>query len=179
MRLKRAGGLIWIGIALAVSGAWSGARGGEVLQGRVIRVIDGDTVEIRMGEGGADQNRRIRLFAIDAPESKMPWGNACREKLAEVVAGKSVKVQVKDRDQYGRTVGQVFAGSRDANLAQIEAGCAWHYKQYSRKQTPGERRAYTQAEEAARAAKRGLWKEADPEAPWAFRRSLRSKSRHR
>lgn len=175
MRLNGTRRLIWVGMALAALGA----SGGETLQGRVIRVIDGDTVEIRMGEGGAEQNRRIRLFAVDAPESKMPWGSACREKLAEVVAGKQVKVQVKDRDQYGRTVGQIFAGSRDANLAQIEVGCAWHYKQYSRKQTADERRTYTQAEEAARAAKRGLWKEANPEAPWTFRKNLRQKRRRR
>ena len=54
-----------------------------------------------------------------------------------------------------------------------EAGMAWHYKQYQREQTPAQRRAYAAAEEAARRDRLGLWADANPVAPWDFRRAQR------
>ncbi|MCU8647142.1 nuclease, partial [Escherichia coli] len=39
------------------------------LNGKVVRVLDGDTVEILVGE----QTTRIRLNGIDAPEKDQPY----------------------------------------------------------------------------------------------------------
>ncbi len=46
---------------------------------------------------------------------------------------------------------------------------AWFYRQYQREQSPNDRRLYEAAEDAARAEKRGLWRDADPVPPWEFR----------
>jgi endonuclease YncB( thermonuclease family) len=58
---------------------------------------------------------------------------------------------------------------RDANVAQIAAGMAWWYRKYQKEQTDRQREAYAAAEEVARAAKRGLWTDRDPVAPWEWR----------
>jgi endonuclease YncB( thermonuclease family) len=50
---------------------------------------------------------------------------------------------------------------------------AWFYRQYQREQSPNDRRLYEAAEDAAKAAKRGLWHDSDPVAPWEFRRAKR------
>jgi micrococcal nuclease len=49
-------------------------------------------------------------------------------------------------------------------LEMIRAGCAWHYRQYS------DDAGYAAAEQDARRARRGLWQDATPVAPWAYRR---------
>ena len=71
--------------------------------------------------------------------------------------------------RYGRTVARVSVAGVDCNRRQIELGMAWHYKKYAGEQPAAERAAYAAAEDAARAAKRGLW--ADPHAmpPWDWR----------
>jgi endonuclease YncB( thermonuclease family) len=144
------------------------------LHGKVIRVLDGDTVEIRQGAGGADQNVRIRMLGIDAPESKMPFGETCRRKLADFVAGHEVEVRTQAaKDRYGRTVGQIWFEHRDINLAMVQDGCAWHYRQYAKRQAPADRRAYARAEVEAHAAKRGLWSASYAQPPWDFRKQKR------
>lgn len=64
----------------------------------------------------------------------------------------------------------VVAG-KDANQAQIAAGMVWWYRQYQREQTALQRTAYEAAEASARSARIGLWRDADPVAPWMWRRT--------
>ena len=45
---------------------------------------------------------------IDAPESKMPYGQQAKEELANIVQEKCLKVQVFDQDRYGRCVGDIY-----------------------------------------------------------------------
>lgn len=59
----------------------------------------------------------------------------------------------------------------DVNLEQLRAGMAWWYREYAKEQVPQNRRAYEQAENEARAAKRGLWAEAKAAPPWEWRLS--------
>lgn len=73
------------------------------------------------------------------------------------------------RDRYGRSLRTVRVDGLDANLAQIKRGMAWHYKAYEREQSPQERQDYAKAEEVARGARLGLWKDVQPVPPWDFR----------
>ena len=77
------------------------------------------------------------------------------------------------KDRYGRLLGQVWLSEQDINLAQIEAGFAWHYAEYARDQRPSDRPRYAAAQEEARDARRGLWQDPKPIPPWQFRRSKR------
>jgi endonuclease YncB( thermonuclease family) len=56
------------------------------------------------------------------------------------------------------------------NLHLIDRGLAWRYKRYQNEQTPSDRAAYAQAEDAARASRRGLWSDPEPVPPWEWRR---------
>jgi endonuclease YncB( thermonuclease family) len=87
---------------------------------------------------------------------------------------KQVTVETSKTDRYGRQVGKVLESGQDVNLEQVRRGMAWHYKAYEREQTPGDRRAYSAAEDAARAAKNGLWSLRDPIPPWEFRQEHRT-----
>jgi len=82
-----------------------------------------------------------------------------------------VNVETSKRDRYGRQIGKVLVNGRDVNLVQVERGMAWFYRQYQRDQSPNDRRLYEAAEDAAKANKWGLWRDADPVPPWEFRRN--------
>lgn len=136
------------------------------LAGKVIGVMDGDTIEV-LDSGKHPQ--RIRLAGIDAPEKAQPFGQRSKENLSDLVFGKQVHVDVGKIDKYGRTVGKVLVNGVDANLAQVKSGFAWHYKQYESEQTAHDRAIYAVAEDSARNSRAGLWRDLKPMAPWVWR----------
>lgn len=144
----------------------------EQVQGRVVGVTDGDTVTV------LDDHKvqhKIRLAGIDAPEKGMPYGQRSKQYLSDLVFGKTVTLEGDKVDRYGRTVAKVILNGRDVNLAQIAAGMAWHYKKYDREQTANDRMLYGAEELNARAARRGLWGDPQPVAPWDWRAEKRIK----
>ena len=143
----------------------------ETLLGKVIHVQDGDSITVL---DDTHTQHKIRLSGIDAPERRQAFGNVSKESLAEQVAGQSVAVEWDKVDRYGRKVGKVLLAGMDSNLVQIKRGLAWHYKQYEREQSPADRQSYAAAEAEARAAKLGLWRDAEPTPPWEFRRKGRN-----
>ena len=138
----------------------------DTLLGKVIRVADGDTITVL---DDTYTQHKIRLAGIDAPEKRQAFGNVSRLSLAEQVAGQSVAVEWFKVDKYGRKLGKVLLAGLDCNLVQVKSGLAWHYKQYQREQSPADQQSYAAAEIEARAAKLGLWRDADPMPPWEFR----------
>ena len=130
----------------------------EGLTGPVVRVHDGDTITVLV------QNRevRIRLVGIDAPEFGQPFGEKSKLALSSLVFGKTVHVAGEGTDQYGRTLGRVFIGSDDINVAMVRAGMAWQYR-YSRD------KSIEAAQAEARTARRGLWADRNPVDPWEWR----------
>lgn len=141
------------------------------IQGRVVGVADGDTVTV------LDANKvqhKIRLSGIDAPEKNQAFGQRSKDSLSDLVFNKQVRVETAKTDRFGRAVGKVVVNGADANLAQVTRGMAWHYKTYEREQSVNDRKLYDFAESEARAARRGLWRDAAPIPPWAFRKGVRS-----
>lgn len=138
----------------------------ETLMGRVVGVHDGDTLTLLN-----DQKRqtKVRLAEIDTPESKQPYGSRSKQALSDLVFGKTVQVEIRDTDRYGRTVGRVLVGSTDVNAAMVATGAAWVYRQYSSDPE------LLRLEAEAKAAGRGLWglPEAQRVPPWEWRRAQR------
>lgn len=97
-------------------------------QGQVINIVDGDSITVRAG----NENFRIRLAEIDAPERGQPWGTRSKQDLAAMVAGKTVTIQPRDTDRYGRTIALVFSGGRNINQDMVALGSAWAYRAYLR-----------------------------------------------
>lgn len=150
---------------------WSGLALSGELVGQVVGVTDGDTITV------LDDQRtqhKIRLAGIDAPEKAQAFGQRSKEALSALVFGRRVTVETGKQDRYRRTVGKVIIDGRDANLAQVVAGMAWHYKKYEGEQSPSDRLLYADAEREAREVRRGLWLDAEPTAPWDWRHNKRT-----
>ena len=141
--------------------------GRQTLNGRVVRVADGDTITVL---DATNTQHRIRLEGIDAPESHQAFGTQSRKSLSEMVFGKDVTIVYEKTDQYGRLVGKILLDGKDVNLEQVKAGMAWHYKEYQKEQTPEDRELYARAEDRAHQARRGLWLDQEPVDPSEFRR---------
>lgn len=159
------------GVALILLSATVAA---DTFQGRVVSIADGDTVTVL---DASQTQHKIRLMGIDAPEKKQPFGQHSKQHLSDLVFNKQVSVEYSKQDRYGRTVGKVLVNGVDANLEQVKAGMAWHYKAYQREQSAGDRVAYARAEEQAREGRLGLWFDSDPTAPWDWRREQKDKDR--
>ena len=85
----------------------------DSLTGRVVRVADGDTITVLDAN---NQQHKLRLFGIDAPEIKQAYGQASRKHLSALVAGKTVLAEWYKRDKYGRTVAKVLLDGQDVCL---------------------------------------------------------------
>ena len=140
------------------------------LTGRIVSISDGDTVTLLDANL---QQHKIRLSGIDAPEKRQPFGNRSRLHLGALVFGKQVTADCPKTDRYKRALCTIEVDGVDANLAQIKAGMAWHYKAYERDQRPADRARYRLAERQAREERQGLWTDRDPLPPWEFRKSRR------
>jgi len=138
----------------------------NLIEGKVSLVYDGDTISVTTKDG---KIYSIWLKSIDAPESKQEYAKKSRKALADLIEGKDVKVIIYKKDIYDRYIGTVYHNGQDVGLRQVEAGMAWHFKQFAYEQNAEERKLYTQAEQKARAEKLGLWKDSKPVAPWEFR----------
>ena len=141
------------------------------IQGRVVGVSDGDTITILDAK---NQQHKVRLAGIDAPEKSQAFGQASKKQLSDLVYGKAVAVEWQKLDRYGRTVGKVLLDGFDVCLDQIRKGMAWHYKKYAGDQSAADRQTYAAVEAEAREARLGLWLYASPEPPWDYRHRARS-----
>lgn len=137
------------------------------ITGRVVRIADGDTLTVL---DALNTQHRIRLQGIDAPESHQAFGTQSKKNLSDLVFDKEVNAVCDKTDQYGREVCKIVLDGRDVNLEQVKAGMAWHYKDYQREQSLEDRELYARAETEARAARRGLWADANPREPSEFRK---------
>jgi len=167
------------GLLIVSAASW----GAATLHGVVVRVRDGDTLQLQ-----TDAGRRIevRLNAIDAPERasegapSQPFAQSARMHLARLAARRRATFQHHTMDRYGRHVGVLSVetpdGIVDAGLWQVQAGMAWVYMRYLAELPPKLRQRYRDAEHLARTERRGLWHDAHPIPPWEWRqRSQRLK----
>ncbi|MFP2465912.1 thermonuclease family protein [Escherichia coli] len=98
------------------------------IQGKVIRVLDGDTIEVLQDKKPV----RIRLANIDAPEKKQAFGRWSANQLKALLAGQSVTVSYTQTDRYGRIIGHVFTtNGTDASRFMVQSGAAWVYERYN------------------------------------------------
>jgi endonuclease YncB( thermonuclease family) len=134
---------------------------GEVLSGQVVAITDGDTLIIL---DAAKNQHAVRLLDIDAPERSQAFGARSRQALTTLCFRKSASVRGREYDRYGRILGQVTCDGVDANAAQVKQGMAWVFVRYASPNSP----LYL-LEEEAREARRGLWRDALPTAPWDWR----------
>ena len=118
---------------------------------RVIRVIDGDTVELADG-------RRVRYIGIDTPELRPPepLAREATEYNRRLVEGRMVRLErdVSDTDRYGRLLRYVWVDGILVNAELVREGYA-----EAREYPPDTRYApcLEALEEEARRFGRGIW----------------------
>ena len=138
------------------------------IKGTVVHISDGDTFIVEDEQG---KRTTVRIHAIDAPELSQEFGKESREALRAMIANQQVEAREHNKDQYRRSVAQVFLNDKDIGLEQVASGNAWHFKQYEKEQPAEERQAYADAEKSARDSRLGIWRSGDPEAPQDYRRT--------
>jgi endonuclease YncB( thermonuclease family) len=119
---------------------------------------------------------KIRMACIDAPEMKQAGGKESRDFLRSMLPDNAeVVLIISDTDQYGRSVAEVYvpqSNSREetaVNGEMVRAGMAHYYKRYN-KACPDNADMYETWEETAIANKTGVWSSGNAERPWDFRR---------
>ena len=149
-----------VGALVLVGAACAGA--GSMFTGRVVGVADGDTISV-LRDGRAE---RIRLSGIDCPERGQAFGTRAKQATSEWAYGQYVTVLVRDRDDYGRLVGDVvLPDGRMLNRELVRVGLAWASRRRGRDVE------LVRLEREARAARQGLWSDPHAMPPWRYRRA--------
>lgn len=131
-------------------------------EGKVVRVTDGDTIWVET----ADRATKIRLYGIDAPESKQAYGKEAAAAVEALVLDKMVSVIDMNTDRYGRDVSiVVMDNGLSLQEALLYAGHVWLYTVYCKSESCA---IWQVLEQDARENKRGLW--ANPPPPWEWRK---------
>ena len=155
---------------------------------KVVEVTDGDTLvvvrlqdgEIMLGENGQPVKEKIRLFGIDCPETvyrgrweSQPYSRAATRFVRELFANSDeVDVAIWEMgESYGRIVGGVIKLHDGITLQDeiVKAGYGWVDPRYCKVRYP-ECVRWIALQKEAQAARRGLWRDVNPIAPWQWRR---------
>jgi endonuclease YncB( thermonuclease family) len=148
----------WAALAALALGA-PDARADEIVG--AARVINGDTLVI--------EQQRVRLYGIDAPETKQRcWASGIRYNcadqakatLAHLTRDKDVKCRLESYDAFGQFMGTCTVGALEINRELVRQGWALAYRQFTL--------AYADDEADAERRKAGLWM-GEFETPWDWR----------
>jgi len=154
------GCLVFIVFALCCTAAHSA----QSWHGYVIKVLDGDSLRVR--RGGAVYE--IRLYGIDTPEYKQSYWKKAKRFTKSRTYKKTVTIEPRDVDRYGRIVALVKSQGRLVNRELVRDGLAWVYPKYCLEQPLCHE--MKREETLARKELRGLWKEQNPLSPWQWKR---------
>ncbi len=175
----------------------------KIIRGRVIKIIDGDTIRLRHTplyplKKGRDctTTRRIsdctisvRLYAVDAPETAkrgnpgQPFAQEATDYTTNEVLDKVVRVKLLRKDQYARVVGQVTTRNRllpfltkDLSVSLAEKGLASLYTGGGA-EYDGNRQMLEKKIEKARQRRQGIWsgKHGDFVDPAEYKRNVKAR----
>jgi micrococcal nuclease len=155
------GVLVLIGTRGGLIGRTEDDRLDASIGGRVVRVIDGDTIRVRLDSPA--ESRTVRYIGVDTPETVAPgrpvqcYGKAASDFNHRLVGGRRVRLVLgrERRDRYGRLLAYVsLQGGRLVEDELLRRG-------YARTLTipPNDDRArrFAALERRARGERRGLW----------------------
>lgn len=117
--------VLLLALAIGLGGGYLLWHTGDVIgieQALVVRVIDGDTIEL-------DNGQRVRYLGIDTPEAGEPYALEATERNRELVEGLVVELQVgnRDKDEYDRSLRYVYVGGTFVNAELVAEGLATAY----------------------------------------------------
>lgn len=160
-------GTVSAGVTVTPNGpAPTGPQALATAQAATVMYSYDDTITVTLN----GKKTSVLLSSVDAPELTQAYGLEAKACLMNLIAGKTIAIDVKGQDKYGRTLGVVYANGVDINLAMVQQGCAWMYRQYT--SDP----AYDSAETAARNTRLGLWSQSNPQSPSDYRHNGATKA---
>lgn len=134
----------------------------KVVFAKVIRVIDGNTIEILTEDKEVYQ---VILKDVDSPELGQEFGNEAKKFTENLLLKKKVTVEMKGKDMWGnRLVGITLKNGKSVEVELLQAGLAWQNKLKSKNAE------LTTMEQNSKENKLGLWASDNPIAPWIYRR---------
>lgn len=116
----------WLALFSATATAWAAER--PALEGTVVRVVDGDTIHVRIGA----RVEKVRYIGVNTPElhhptrGEEPGGREALELNRQLTAGKRARIEldVQQRDRYGRLLAYVWVGDVMVNAELVRRGYA-------------------------------------------------------
>ena len=98
----------------------------NVERGQVLRILDGDTIEIRYLSGGeavVGHIEKVRYLGIDTPEKNEPGGAEATEFNRARMEGQTVRLvrEGRNRDNFGRLLRHVFVVYQGEEIDVVEA----------------------------------------------------------
>ncbi len=110
--------LLLLAVAAVAGGATArgvldtGDDAAGTMQGRVVKVVDGDTIHVQLGA----TREKVRYIGVDTPETKHPtkgvecYGQSASDFNAGLVDGEQVRLvrDIEERDRYGRLLAYVY-----------------------------------------------------------------------
>ena len=131
--------------------------------GRMCRVVDGDTIVVRV----KGKEHKIRLYGIDAPEPGQPYYREAKDYLESIVDERVGLYKMDRKKSHRRTVAIVFSGSNreeSLNMQMLRSGYS-HYCPVS-----GNLKGAEEVEKEAKRQRRGMWASGSKlEKPWDYR----------
>lgn len=138
-------------------------------QATVIKVIDGDTVDVKMSGcrlplNGNPQTCRVQLACIDTPEvNDQPFFQQSKDRLMGLLpAGTAITVRDTGSSFKERIVGEIFTNNQSVNLQLVREGQAVILCRYLNNNCAGSRNSYISAQNAAKQEGLGVWNRQQP-----------------
>lgn len=133
----------------------------QTMNGTITRVIDGNTVTLRLASGEV----RIGLQFIESPSGSHPLTETVKNHLSNLTLGKQVTYRPRSISGTG-SFGQIMVGGVDISQQLLRDGAAWLIPYEMSGQPSSEHKAYAAMELAAKEEKRGIWASPDLKPSW-------------
>ena len=137
----------------------------QTFTGKVTEVVKGGVLLLTHG----DKSETVRLAGVDCPELAQRFGPEAKKFTSDLVLDKEVSVGSVGTDSEGRTVAAVtLPDGKVLNQEILAEGMGWFYEKH-----PVDAVGLRSIAAKAIAAKKGLWIDPAPLAPWDFRGDAR------
>ena len=147
-------------LTLLVASGCGGSPCGDT-EGKVTRVIDGDTIELESGV-------KIRYLMVDTPEVSNGgdcYGDNAKQYNSDLVLGKTVQLNFDEQctDRYGRTLAYVTVDGQEVNSLLVRNGyaCVLYIPPNGQSRLD----EFNALQLDAKTARRGLWSACNPLPP--------------
>lgn len=148
---------VWV-LAVVWIAAGGAMAGEDVLTGKCVKVVDGDTLII---ECEKKERRTVNIEGIDAPELQQPWGKEVRGFVRDLVRGEDVEIEIIENGGEA-VVARVTVNGVDLSEMLVSRGLAWVPENSSDADL-------ITMHNKAKELPSGLWTDPNAQPPWEFR----------